>query len=191
VEETAPGEITRLLQRWSRADPSALDELVPLVYRELRRMAASYLRHERAGHTLQPTALVHETYLRLFGQSEVECQTRAQFLAIAANLMRQILVNHAKRHKAVKRGGGAGAAMETVLFPAPQGHIDVIELDQALDKLARLDLRQCRIVEMRFFGGLTENEIAGVLGVSISTVRREWRTAKSLLHNELFHGGLA
>jgi RNA polymerase sigma factor (TIGR02999 family) len=168
-----------------------LDELMPLVYGELRRLAAAYLRRERRDHTLQPTALVHEAYMRLVDQSIADCHSRAQFCGIAANLMRQILVNHAERHQAAKRGGGTKVTFQEAGAVAGQSHVlNVLALDQALNKLAKLDPRQCRIVEMRFFGGLTEDEIAQVVGISKTTVKREWRIARTVLYDELFHGGL-
>jgi RNA polymerase sigma factor (TIGR02999 family) len=178
-------DVTRLLESWSGGDKAALGELLPIVYRELRGLAASYIRRERPDHTLQPTALVHEAYLRLVDQSQVRSPTRAHFFAVAANLMRQILVNHAERHKAAKRGGGNKVSLEDgAAAVAPRG-VDVIALDQALNKLTLLDPRQGRIVELRFFGGLTEDEIAKVLGVSPITVKRDWRIARALLHREL------
>ena len=183
-------EVTVLLQSWRGGDPCALDQLTPLVYRELRRMAAGYLRQERGDHTLQPTALVHEAYLRLIDQRIADCHTRAQFFAIAANLMRQILVGHAKRHRAVKRGGGNKVALEDAGGAAvqQQPEVDLIALNEALEKLAKLDPRQSRIVELRFFGGLTEEEIAEVLGVSPITVKRDWRIARAVLHDQLAGG---
>lgn len=181
------GEVTRLLVSWSGGDQSALDKLTPLVYHELRRMAAGYLRRERQGHTMQPTALIHETYLRLVDQSIHDCHTRAQFFAIAANLMRRILVNYAERHRAAKRGGGNKVILELekVIALTGQPRVDLLAIDQALNKLARLDPRQGRIVELRFFGGLTEEEIAETLGVSLVTVNRNWRIARAVLYNEL------
>ena len=178
-------DVTRLLQSWSGGDKAALGELVPFVYRELRGLAAAYIRRERRDHTLQPTALVHEAYLRLVDQTQVRSPSRAQFFAIAANLMRQILVNHAKHHRAAKRGGGNKVALdEGAAVVQPRG-VDLIALDEALDKLAQLDPRQSRIVELRFFGGLTEDEIAEVLGVSAITVKRDWRIARAVLHRQL------
>jgi RNA polymerase sigma factor (TIGR02999 family) len=178
-------DITQLLQSWSCGDKTALNELVPLVYRELRRLAATYLHRERRDHTLQPTALVHETYLRLVEQIRVECRTRSQFLGIAANLMRQILVNHARYHRAVKRDGGSRVALEESAVVVDQREPDLVALDGALERLALLDQRQSRIVELRFFGGLTEDEIAEIVGVSPITVKREWRMARAVLHDEL------
>jgi RNA polymerase sigma factor (TIGR02999 family) len=184
------GDVTRLLQSWSGGNKGALEELVPFVYRELRRLAGAYLRRERQGHTLQPTALVHEAYLRLVDQTHVQSPNRARFFAIAANLMRQILVNHSKRHRAAKRGGGNKVAMEEGAGLVQQREVDLIALDQALEKLAHIDSRQSRIVELRFFGGLTEDEIAEVLGVSPRTVKRDWRIARAVLNHELREGVL-
>jgi RNA polymerase sigma factor (TIGR02999 family) len=191
--QTRPPEaeqVTLLLRSWSGGDKAALDQLVPMVYRELRRLAASSLKHERHGHTLQTTALVHEAYLKLVGQTQVDIRTRSHFLGIAANLMRQILVNHAKRREAAKRGGGNTMAMEEAIALIGRPHLDLVALDHALNKLAQLDPRQGRIVELRFFGGLTEEEISEVVGVSLSTVQRDWRTARTMLYKELRHGGL-
>jgi len=164
---------------------AALDGLVPLVYAELRRLAAAYLRRERRDHTLEPTSLVHEAYLRLVDQTPVECDNRKEFFAIAANLMRQILVNYAVRRRTAKRGSGIRVTLEDTVALAGQPELDVLALDQALNKLAHLDPRQCRIVEMRFFAGMTEEEIAKVVGISAITVKREWRTAKLMLHDEI------
>ena len=189
MEKSDAGEVTRLLVSWSGGNQGALDELVPVVYRELRRMAAGYLRRERAGHTLQPTALVHDAYLHLIDQKIADCRTRAQFFAIAANLMRQILVDHAKRHKALKRGGGNQVALDEAAGAVqPQPQIDLVALNEALEKLAEVDPRQSRIVELRFFGGLTEDEVAEVLGVSPITVKRDWRIAKAVLSTQLGAG---
>ncbi|HTP34892.1 MAG TPA: sigma-70 family RNA polymerase sigma factor [Candidatus Acidoferrales bacterium] len=179
------GEVTLLLRSWTRGDKTALDRLMPKVYRELRRVAAGQFRLERSGHTLQATALVHEAYLRLVGQTCVDCQTRAHFFGIAANLMRQILVNHAERRGAAKRGGGNRVTLRDAGAFTEQPLLDVLALDQALDKLAKFDPRQTRIVELRFFGGLSEAEIAELLGVSITTVEREWRTARAVLYKDL------
>jgi RNA polymerase sigma factor (TIGR02999 family) len=179
------GDITRLLQAWSAGDKQALDDLLPLLYRELRSLAASYIRRERKDHTLQATALVHEAYLRMVDQTQVQSQSRTQFFAIAANLMRQILVHHARRHRAVKRGGGNKVQLNDAVAAVEQPGSDLIALDQALDRLAELDPRQARIVELRFFGGLTEEEIAGVLAISLATVQRNWRIARAQLQHEL------
>ena len=189
MSEAPAGEITVLLRSWSRGDRSALDQLIPKVYSELNRIAAAYLRRERSGHTLQTTALVHEAYLRLVNQKEVESNSRAQFFAIAANLMRQVLVNHAERRLAAKRGGGKNVALAEATALLGEPSLDVLALDRALHKLSKLDPRQSRIVELRFFGGLTEKEIASVIGISAITVQRDWRIARAVLHREL-RGGL-
>ena len=186
----SPGDVTQLLHSWSGGDKQALDQLVPLVYRELRSLAAGYIRRERRDHTLQPTALVHEAFLRLVDQSQVQSPSRAQFFGIAANLMRQILVNHAKQHRAAKRGGGNKVELEEGAAAVEQRGVDMIALDGALDILAQLDPRQGRVVELRFFGGLTEDEIAEVLGVSAITVKRDWRMARAFLHHNLGAGAI-
>ena len=179
-------DITELLDEWGRGNRRALDELLPLVYQELRRVAARQLRHEREGHSLQPTALVHEAYLRLVDQRKVDWRSRAHFFGVAAQVMRRILVDHARRHLAGKRGDGVrpvsiDQAMET---PGVQ-EIPVLDLDDALDRLAQLDAVLAQIVELRAFGGLTIDEAAHVLNVSPSTAKREWRTAKAWLTREL------
>jgi RNA polymerase sigma factor (TIGR02999 family) len=179
------GDVTRLLQSWSRGEKEALNKLVPFVYRELRRLAAAYLRRERSDHTLQPTGLVHEAYLRLIDQTRVECRDRATFFIVAANLMRQILVDHARRRRAAKRGGGNRVALDEAAGAFRQDTVDLVELDRALVKLAQLDARQGRIVELRFFLGMTEDETAEILEVSAITVKRDWRIAKAVLRVEL------
>jgi RNA polymerase sigma factor (TIGR02999 family) len=190
MDQPELGEVTRLLQLWNCGEKEALNELVPVVYRELRALAAAYLRRERPDHTLQPTALVHEAYMRIVDQATVDWQSRTQFFAIAAHLMRQILVDHARQHRAAKRGGGNKVALDEAAAVGEQRGLDLIALDQALDKLAGLDVRQGRIVEMRFFGGLTEDDIAEVLGVSAITVKRDWRMAKTFLLYQLGAGAL-
>jgi RNA polymerase sigma factor (TIGR02999 family) len=182
------GDVTRLLHSWSSGDKQALAELVPLVYRQLRRLAAAYIRRERTDHTLQATALVHETYLQLVDQTRVSSASRAQFFGIAANLMRQILVNHARRRRAAKRGGGNKVELHDTAAVVSQPAVDLIALDEALEELAQLNPRQSRVVELRFFGGLTEEEIAEVLGVSMMSVKRDWRIAKAQLHHQLGRG---
>jgi RNA polymerase sigma factor (TIGR02999 family) len=179
------GDVTRLLHSWSAGDEKALEDLLPLVYRELRTLAAAYIRRERRDHTLQPTALVHEAYLRLVDQTQVQSPSRAQFFGIAANLMRQILVNHARHRHALKRGGGNKVTLEEGAAIVHQRGADLIALDAAMEKLAQLDPRQYRIVELRFFGGLTEGEVSEVLGISVITVKRYWRSAKAFLHRDL------
>lgn len=186
--ETGAAPITRLLRDWQRGNADALDRLVPLVYDELHllasRQAAREWRHDRP----QTTLIVNEAYLRLSGQRNVDWQNRGQFFALAAQLMRRILVDHARRHRRQKRGGGAGAVEIDEFLPAPQSPVegvDAIDLDRALSRLEQLDPDQARIVEMRFFGGLTVEETAAALGVSPATVKREWALAKGWLHREL------
>ena len=188
MPERASGEATRLQNR-NTGEEGAQTEITPVLYRELRRVASSYLRRERPDHTLEPTALVHEAYLRLIAQTGVESRTRSQFLAIAANLMRQILVNHARDRRAAKRGGGLTVALEDDACEVQPRGVDLISLDEALETLARVDPRAGRIVELRFFGGFTEQEIADVLGVSIVTVQRDWRLARAMLRSLLRKDG--
>src|SRR5262245_9620442 len=182
----SPPDVTALLGDWSRGNPAALNQLLPLVYAELRRIARRQLRRERVGHTLQPTALVHEAYLRLVDQRKVDWRNRAHFFGVAAQVMRRILVDNARRHDATKRGAGIlsvsiDAAVEK---PAPDD-ISVLALDHALGRLEAIDSSLARIVELRAFGGLTLEEAALVLEVSVSTVKREWRTARAWLTREL------
>ena len=190
MAEPAPQVVTQLLQEWSRGDQTALDKLIPIVYDELRRQAANYMRRERPGQSLQTTALVHEAYLRLVDQQAVEWQNRNHFFAIAAHVMRRVLVDHARRHQAVKRGGN-----DLKLLPLDDTEaardveeIDLVSLDQALERLALLDEQQSRVVELRFFSGLSVEETAEVLNVSARTVKREWRVAKAWLLRELSRG---
>jgi RNA polymerase sigma factor (TIGR02999 family) len=184
---TPPAEnVTQLLAAWSQGDPEARDRLIPLVYDELRQVADRYLRRERPDHTLQPTALVHEAYLRLVEQTKVPCQNRAHFFGIAAHVMRQILVNHALSHRTAKRGGGAPTIpLDDAAGFSQEQDLDLLALDEALARLARLDPQQSRIVELRFFGGLTIEETADALGISAATVKREWTAAKAWLHVEM------
>ncbi|HTP69157.1 MAG TPA: sigma-70 family RNA polymerase sigma factor [Dongiaceae bacterium] len=184
MPEKPTSPVTELLARWRAGDQNALDALMPLVYSELRQLAQHYLRRERSDHTLQSTALVHEAYLRLAGQSAPQWQNRAHFFGIAAHLMRQILVEHARGRGAAKRGGGATRITLDESFPlvaAQQNEVDVIVLDQALQDLTALDAQQGRIVELRFFGGLTIEDTSEVLGISPATVKREWVTARAWL----------
>ena len=190
VPKPESGEVTRLLQLWSGGEKDALNELVPIVQKELRRLAAAYLRRERRDHTLQPTALVHEAYLRLVDQTQVQCRNRAQFFSIAANLMRQILVDHARQHLAAKRGGGNKVALDAAAELAQRHGVDILALDEALGKLALLDARQSQVVELRFFAGLTEDEIADLLDVAPITIKRDWRMARAVLHHQLGGGVL-
>ena len=185
------GQLTRLLHAWQRGDASAGDRLVPLVYAELRKMAANRLRGERDAHTLQPTALVHEAWLRLMRQHGADWQNRAQFFAIAAQIMRRILVDHARRRLASKRGDGAtpldvDELADIIASPLPDDRL--VSLNDALDRLATLDERQARVVELRFFGGLSVDETADVMALSATTVKREWATARAWLFREVEHG---
>jgi RNA polymerase sigma factor (TIGR02999 family) len=183
-------DVTALLGNWSRGDRHALDRLLPLVHAELRRIAARQLRLERAGHTLQPTALVNEAYLRLVDQRRVDWRNRAHFFGVAAQMMRRILVDHARRHNARKRGDGIQhVSIDQVEEPAAGDRISVLVLDQALGRLERVDQGLAQIVELRAFGGLTIEEAAHVLKVSPSTAKREWRTAKAWLRRELQPAG--
>jgi len=184
--EAIQGEVTRLLRQWSDGDQQALEQLVPIVYKDLRRLAQYHLRRERDGHTLQATAVVHEVYLRLCGQGEPRWENRAHFFAVAARMMRRILVDHSRRHAAEKRGGDTiHAPLDDALMVPIQGQVDLLALDGALDQLAAFDERKCRVVEMRFFGGLGAREIAAVLKTTEATVRRDWIIAKGWLYRYL------
>jgi RNA polymerase sigma factor (TIGR02999 family) len=181
-----PRDVTTLLGDWSRGERTALNQLLPLVYAELRRVAARQLRRERADHTLQPTALVHEVFIRLVDQRQVDWQNRAHFFGVAANIMRRILVDHARRHGARKRGDGVRRlSIDEAKDVAASDGMPVLALDQALGRLEEVDAELARIVELRAFGGLTIEEAAHVLGVSASTAKRDWRTAKAWLSREL------
>ncbi|HRH43193.1 MAG TPA: sigma-70 family RNA polymerase sigma factor [Pyrinomonadaceae bacterium] len=178
--------VTQLLKSLQTGDKTVLDELFPLVYSELKQLAAAQLRNEREDHTLQPTALVHEAYLRLIEQHSVDWQNKAHFFSIASEMMRRILVNHAINHQAKKRGRGeTKIALDEAVSFASERDINLIDLDTALLKLAGLDERQARIVEMKFFGGLSTEEVAAVLEISGRTVKREWRSAKIWLYEEM------
>lgn len=180
------GDITQLLLRWRGGDESALERLMPLVYEELRRLARQCMRRERAGHTLQTTALVNEAYLRMINSSQVEWHDRAHFFAIAAQLMRRVLVDEARKRHYQKRGGEfTRVALDDALMTPHHRELDLLALDEALDRLAQFAPRKCQVVEMRFFGGLSINETGAVLGVSADIVKREWRTAKLWLLREL------
>ena len=179
-------DVTGLLLSWRQGDAEALDRLVPLVYDELRRVARRHLQHEPPGHALQATALVHEVYLRLVDVDRLTLKNRTHFFAIAARLMRQILVDHARRERADKRGGGATRVSVDDVSPAAQPRsVDVLALDQALEALSALDARQSSVVELRFFGGLGIEEAAEALGISPATVEREWALAKAWLFRRL------
>jgi RNA polymerase sigma factor (TIGR02999 family) len=186
MEAVSPHEVTNLLLDWRNGDEAALARLTPLVYDELRRLAGGYLRRERAGHTLQATALVHEAYLRLIGQQHLDWQSRAHFFGVAAQVMRHVLVDHARSRRAAKRGGGeAHLPLDEAGDSADERAAELIALDDALRSLARFDERKSRVVELRYFGGLTEEETAEVLGVSPATVRRESRLAEAWLCREV------
>lgn len=181
-----PQDVTALLLDWSRGNPAALDRLLPVVYAELRRMAARQLRGERAGHTLQPTALVHEVYLRIVDQRQVDWHNRAHFFGVAANVMRRILVDHARRRKAGKRGDGAPClSIDDAREIPASSEMPILALDHALARLEKIDPELAKVVELRAFGGLTIEEAAQVLEVSPSTAKRDWRTAKAWLIREL------
>jgi RNA polymerase sigma factor (TIGR02999 family) len=181
-----PGDVTRLLLTWSNGNREALEELLPVVYSELRRIAARYFRHERPDHTLQPTGLVHEAYLKLIDQQRARWQNRAQFFGVAAQLMRRILVDHARTHGAAKRGGGV-SPVTLVDAAGASSHrgVDVIALDAALTSLTSLYPDQGRLVELRYFGGMTIEETGEAMGISPATVKRQWAVARAWLLREL------
>lgn len=180
-----PGEeITRLLARASHGDRSAEEELYPIVYTEMRKMASFLLRRERPDHTLQPTALVHEVYLRLTGERSIEWENRKHFFAVAARTMRRILVDHARKSNAVKRKG-MRVTLESALAYSDEQAGELLELDEALERLAGWDPRQSQVVELRFFGGLSDEETARVLGISTRTVKRDWSMARAWLYGQL------
>jgi RNA polymerase sigma factor (TIGR02999 family) len=186
MEKSSPTDVTQLLLDWNAGDQSALDRLMPLVYEELRRMAARQLRHERTDHTLQPTALVHEAWLRLVQTNRLTWQNRAHFLGVAAELMRRILVDHARRRSAEMRGGGeTRLSLDEALSVSDQKAVGLLALDDALTSLAALDPRQSRIVELKYFGGLEIEEIAEVVGISPATVKRDWQWARAWLQREI------
>jgi RNA polymerase sigma factor (TIGR02999 family) len=177
-----------MLRQWSGGDSSAAEKLTPLVYAELRRLAAGYLRGERAGHTLQPTALIHEAYVRLVEQGQPEWRSRTQFFRFSAHLMRQILVDHARARNASKRGAGLQKVTLTgVDVAGPSRQVDLLDLDQALDRLAAFDERRARVLELRYFGGMSEEETAEAIEISVATVRRDLRLAEAWLAKEMAH----
>jgi len=179
-------DVTALLAELTKGNSDAGAKLIPLVYDQLRRLADGYMRRERSGHTLQTTALVHEAYLKLLGQHSVDWQNRAHFFGIAAQVMRRVLVDHARGHCREKRGSGQEAVpLDEALVFSPERSEEFLELNSALERLSNLDARQGQIVEMRFFGGLTVEETAEVLGISPKTVKRDWTVAKAWLHGEL------
>jgi RNA polymerase sigma factor (TIGR02999 family) len=179
-------DISGLLRAWGRGQVEARDELLPLVYRELRRRAAAYLRRERVGHTLQATALVHDAYLRLVKQDRIAWQNRAQFFGVAAEMMRRILVDRARAHKMAKRSGRwVRVTLNEAVAVRESKDVDVLDLDRALTELASFDARKCQIAEQRFFGGLSLEETGRMLGLSVATVEREWQAARAWLHARL------
>lgn len=181
-----PQSITQLLLHWSKGDEAAFEQLIPLVYPELRRLARRYMGREDANHTLQTSALINEAYLRLIDQQQVVWKDRGHFFAVATRVMRHILIDHARRHRYAKRGGGAPhVPLDSVRLGSDQRARELLALDEALQKLSTFDARKSQIVEMRFFGGMTVEETAEVLGISAITVKREWRSAKAWLHSEL------
>lgn len=186
MPERSPNEVTLLLREWSAGDAGALERLMPLVYNELQRLARAYLMNERAEHTLQPTALVHEAYLRLVDQRRVTWQSRGHFFSVAAQMMRRILVDHARARLTEKRGQGVRAiGLDEAIPVSPQADAALVSLDDALAALKTLDPGQCRLVELRYFAGLTIEETAEALAVSTSTVKREWTVAKAWLRREM------
>jgi RNA polymerase sigma factor (TIGR02999 family) len=186
MNKPPPNEITERLVAWSAGDRGAFDQLLPVVYQELRRMAGNYLRQENPGHTLQPTALVHEAWLRLIGQERVDWRNRAQFFGVAAQMMRRILVDHAKSKHREKRGGDAvKLSFDDVINLSRERAADLLALDDALDELARIDWRKSRVVELRYFGGFSVEETAQILEVSPETVMRDWKLAKAWLYQQI------
>lgn len=189
---TPPPDVSELLVRWRGGDAAALDSLIPLLYGELRKLARAYLRRERADHTLQSAALVHEAYVRLAGDAPLNCENRSHFFGVAARLMREILVDHARTRAAAKRGAGISDVTWNEALSIPQQqNVDLILLDDALRRLALLDERQCRIVELRFFAGLSIEDTSEALGISAATVSREWTTARVWLRHEIAKTGNA
>lgn len=185
------GRISHLLQRWAGGDAQAREDLVPLVYHELRRRAVAYLRRERRDHTLQPTALVNEAYLRLMGQERVTWINRSQFFGVAAQAMRRILVDHAREREAAKRPGGIRVTLGEGMRSVGPIDCEVLMLDSALQELAVIDERQARIVELKYFGGLSEAEVAAVLSLSRTTITREWQSARAWLYRRMTVGRTA
>lgn len=185
----SPQDVTQMLIAWQRGDSAALDQLMPLVYDELRRLAHRYMRRDRAGHTLQTTALVNEAYLRLADQKNMNWQSRAHFFALAAQVMRHLLIDYARRRRYAKRGGGARqVTLDEGAAVSPERSAELLALDEALRRLSALDPRKGQIVELRYFGGLSVKETAEVLGISDITVKREWSKAKAWLYRELSEG---
>jgi RNA polymerase sigma factor (TIGR02999 family) len=182
---SSPKDVTELLAAWSDGDRSALDSLLPLVEDELHRLAHRHMRHERGDHTLQTTALVNEAYLKLVNQKVEHWQNRAHFFGIAAQIMRRILIDHARKHLGAQRGGGKTISLDDVAIVSESRAAELVALDDALARLGELDERKGRVVELRYFGGLSVEETAEVLGVSVDTITRDWRRAKAFLRREL------
>ena len=179
-------KVTRLLADWSKGNQEALEELLPLIYNELRQLAHNFLYHERRGHTLQTTALVHDAYLKLIDQRNAQWQNRSHFFAIAAQAMRRILIDSARKHTAEKRGGaGENLSLDEAAHISLEPDTDLLALDEALHRLAEIDSQQSRIVELRYFGGLTIEETAEVMKLSPATIKREWAMARAWLHQSL------
>jgi RNA polymerase sigma factor (TIGR02999 family) len=186
MNDPSPQNVTQLLVAWSDGDKSAMEKLFPLIYDELRRIARQYMRRENPGHTLQTTALVNEAYLRLIDQRKTHWRNRAHFFAIAAQIMRRILLDHARSYKYAKRGGGAHqVSLDETAIVSQEKATEMIALDDALNELAKIDEQQSRVVELRFFGGLTVEETAEVLSLSSTTIKREWSAAKAWLYHEI------
>lgn len=188
IPSLPPQEVTQLLVDWGNGNQAALDRLMPLVYTELRQLAHRYMRRERPGHTMQTTALIHEAYLRLVDQNQVRWQHQAHFFGIAARLMRQILIEHARSHTRAKRGGGVGTiSLDEAAIVSQARATELLALDDALERLATIDPRKSQVVELRFFGGLSVEEAAQVLNIAPNTVLRDWRMAKAWLRREINH----
>ena len=188
IPSLPPQEVTQLLVDWGNGNQAALDRLMPLVYTELRQLAHRYMRRERPGHTMQTTALIHEAYLRLVDQNQVRWQHQAHFFGIAARLMRQILIEHARSHTRAKRGGGVGTiSLDEAAIVSQARATELLALDDALERLATIDPRKSQVVELRFFGGLSVEEAAIVLNIAPNTVLRDWRMAKAWLRREINH----
>jgi RNA polymerase sigma-70 factor (ECF subfamily) len=184
----SPGQVTLLLQELSRGNTSALDELLPLVYTELHAIAARYLNRQRRDHTLQATALINEAYLRLIGQQRVDWQGRLHFLSVAAMMMRRILINHARHHHTLKRGALQRIPLDDAVAVCEQRSVEMLAIDDALCRLAAMDAQQAQLVELRFFGGLSIEETAQVLGISPASVKRKWNSARAWLYAEITKG---
>lgn len=184
----SPGEVTLLLHELSRGNKSALDKLLPLIYAELHAIASRYLHRQRRDHTLQTTALINEAYLRLVGQQRVDWQNRLHFLGVAAIMMRRVLINHARDHHALKRGPLQRIPLDDAMTVCEQRSVEMLAIDEALSRLAMMDAQQARLVELRFFGGLSIEEIAGVLHISPASVKRQWNSARAWLYAEITKG---